>query len=89
MRIIGCDFHSRYQQIAMLETETGEVVERRLEHENGEARSFYAGLPKLVRVGIEATSYTQWFERLLQELQHELWVGDTAEIRARAVRKQK
>jgi transposase len=40
-------------------------------------------------VGIEATGYTQWFERLLLELGHELWVGDAAEIRARAVRKQK
>jgi len=69
MRIIGCDFHSRYQQIAMLETETGEVVERRLEHENGEARSFYARLPQPVRVRIEATGYTQWFKRLLQELE--------------------
>jgi hypothetical protein len=40
MKIVGCDFHSRYQQIAMLDEETGEVVERRLEHENGEARAF-------------------------------------------------
>ena len=35
MMIIGCDFHPRYQQIAMMDTETGELVERRLEHENG------------------------------------------------------
>ena len=42
MMIIGCDLHTRYQQIAMLDTETGELVERRLEHENGEARAFYA-----------------------------------------------
>ena len=40
MNIIGCDFHTRYQQIAMLATETGEITERRLEHENGEARAF-------------------------------------------------
>ena len=38
MSIIGCDVHSRYQVIAMLEVETGEIVKRRLEHENGEAR---------------------------------------------------
>ncbi len=31
MRIIGCDFHTRYQQIAMLDTDTGELVERRLQ----------------------------------------------------------
>ena len=30
MIIIGCDFHSRFQQIAMLETETGEMTERRV-----------------------------------------------------------
>ena len=40
MSIIGCDLHSRYQVIALVETETGEVVTRRLEHENGEARAF-------------------------------------------------
>ena len=33
MLIIGCDFHSRFQQIAMLDPQTGEVIERRLEHE--------------------------------------------------------
>src|ERR1700730_18745277 len=89
MIIIGCDFHTRYQQIAMLNTETGELVERRLEHENGEAHTFYAQLAKPVRVGIEATGYTQWFEQMLAELGQELWVGDAAEIRASGVRKQK
>jgi len=89
MAIIGCDLHSRYQVIAMLETETGEVITRRLEHETGEAEAFYAGLEKPTLIGIEATGYTQWFERLLGELGHELWVGDPAEIRARAVRWQK
>jgi hypothetical protein len=44
MMIIGCDLHTRYQQIAMLDTDTGELVERRLEHENGEARAFYFAL---------------------------------------------
>ena len=48
--IIGCDFHPRYQQIAMMDTETGELVERRLEHEKGEARTFYASLPKPARL---------------------------------------
>jgi hypothetical protein len=32
---------------------------------------------------------TRWFERLLAELQIELWVGDAAEIRTKRVRKQK
>jgi hypothetical protein len=30
MLIIGCDFHSRFQQIAMVDSETGEFIERRL-----------------------------------------------------------
>jgi len=87
--IIGCDLHSRYQVVALVDTGTGEMVTRRLEHENGEARAFYATLPKPSLIGIEATGYTHWFERLVAELGHELWVGDPAEIRARAVRRQK
>jgi transposase len=73
----------------MLDTETGEIGTRRLEHEGGEAERFYRGLEKPALIGIEATGYTQWFERLVGELGQELWVGDPAEIRARAVRRQK
>jgi hypothetical protein len=55
MIIIGCDFHTRYQQIAMAREETGEVlVERRLDHESGEAYAFYRSLQSSqepVRVG--------------------------------------
>ena len=89
MKIVGCDLHTRYQQVAMLGTETGELLERRLEHANGEARAFYAHLPGQVRVGIEATGHTRCFERLLAQLGHELWIGDAAQIRAAMVRKQK
>ncbi len=90
MLIIGCDFHTRYQQIAMANDETGELfLERRLDHESGEARAFYRSLPEPVRVGIEATGPIHWFERLLAELGHELWIGDSAKIRASEVRKQK
>jgi transposase len=89
MKIIGCDLHTRYQQIAMLDSDTGEVEERRLEHQNGEARAFYASLTGPVRVGIEATGSTPWFERMLVELGHELWIGDAGRMRAMVVRKQK
>src|SRR5438477_8609527 len=90
MLIIGCDFHTRYQQIAMAEDSTGELLcERRLENENGEAAAFYRSLQKPVLVGIEATGPIHWFEHLLAELGHELWIGDSAKIRASEVRKQK
>ena len=38
---------------------------------------------------MEATGHARWFERLLAELQYELWVGDPAQIEAARVRKQK
>ncbi len=75
MLILGCDLHTRYQVIAMLDATTGEVVTRRLGHEKGEARAFYASRAEGARVGIEATGCTQWFERLLAELGHQLWGG--------------
>jgi transposase len=89
MLIIGCDFHSRFQRIAMLDPQTGELVERRLEHETGEARAFYGALPGPARVGMEATGCTHWFEAMPAEQGHELWVGEAAEIRAAMLRKQK
>ena len=89
MWIIGCDFHTRYQQVAMLDEATGELIERRLDHENGEAHSFYRSLPRPVRVGVEATGPLHWFQQLLAELDHELWIGDSAKIRASEIRKQK
>jgi transposase len=90
MKIIGCDFHPSYQQIAMVDTETGELWEGRLEHEQGEARRFYEALQgQSVRVGMEAVGNSQWFEQLLAELGHELWIGDAAQIRRLVVRQQK
>jgi transposase len=38
---------------------------------------------------MEAVGNSLWFERLLERLGHELWIGDAAEIRASYVRKQK
>ena len=92
MLIIGCDYHPGVQQIAFMDTETGEFGERRLEHGEGEAEKFYRDLQQRgisVRVGMEATGHARWFERLLEELHFELWIGDPLEIRATRVRKQK
>ena len=91
MIIIGADFHPEFQQIAYMDTTTGEFEERRLRHPQ-EAEKFYRNLAErgiAVRVGMEASGHARWFERLLAELRFELWVGNAAEIRARRVRKQK
>ncbi len=43
MLIIGRDYHPGFQQIALVDSETGEVNERRLEHRE-EAEKFYRDL---------------------------------------------
>jgi transposase len=91
MIIIGTDFHPEFQQIAFVDTDTGELQEKRLGHRE-EAEKFYRGLAaagQQVRVGMEASGHARWFERLLSELQFELWIGDAAEIQSKRVRKQK
>ena len=91
MIIIGCDYHPSFQQIAFVDTDTGEFQERQLQHRE-QAEKFYRDLAAQgmeVRVGMEASGHARWFERLLAELQFELWMGDAAEISSRRVRKQK
>jgi transposase len=91
MIIIGCDYHPGFQQIAFVDTETGEVQERRLEHSE-EAEKFYRDLAARglrVRIGMEASGHARWFERLLAELNFELGIGDAAVIGSKRVRKQK
>ena len=70
MMIIGVDYHPSFQAVAFLIEETGECGEQELPHSDGEAEKFYRDLKQRgisVRVGIEATGYSRWFERLLTE----------------------
>jgi transposase len=89
MRIIGVDLHTRQQSVAMLDTDTGEVIEKTLEHEGDEVREFYSALPGPVLVGIEATGSMPWFLKLMAELKIECRVGHPAEVGAAEPRKQK
>src|SRR5713101_1054255 len=71
MMIIGVDYHPSFQTIAFLMEETGECGEQELNHSEGQAEKFYRDLQQRgirVRVGLEATGYSRWFERLLAEL---------------------
>jgi transposase len=89
MLIIGCDYHPGFQQVAIFDKGTGEYEEKRLLH-RGEAEEFYRTLKvREVLVGMEACGQYPWFERLLAECGHELWLGDAAKIRASEVRRQK
>ena len=87
--IIGCDFHPSWQQVSWLDTETGETGEQKLVHAAGGAKLFYQQLAAPVLIGMEATGNSQWFIELVQDLGHEIWIGDAAQIRASYVRKQK
>jgi transposase len=89
MQIIGCDLHTRQQTMAVLDTQTGEVVGKTLMHEGSNVRNFYSTLSGPVRVGIEATGSMQWFVNLMEELGIECQVGHPAKIRAAEPRKQK
>jgi len=89
MWIIGVDYHPSVQQIAFVNTDTGECAERRLNHSDGEAEKFYRELKAAgcsVRLGMEATGHARWFERLLAEVGFELWIGDPPQIKAKRVR---
>ena len=86
MLLIGVDYYPSFQTIAFLIEETGECGEQELIHSDGEVERFYRDPQQrgiCVRVGMEATGYSRWFERLLAELGFELWIGDPAGIKAK------
>jgi transposase len=89
MKIVGCDFHPSWQQVAVFDSETGELTERKLINGDGEAERFYRELESPALVGIEACGNSQWFIELAEGLGHVVWVGDAAQIRASYVRRQK
>jgi transposase len=89
MMIIGCDFHPSWQQIAWLDTETGETGQQKLVHASDDAKRFYEQVREPALIGIEATGNSQWFVELVEDLGHVVWIGDAAQIRASYVRKQK
>lgn len=89
MKIIGCDFHPSRQQVAIFDSESGEIVERTLDHASGEAERFYQELESPALIGMEAIGNSLWFERLLAKLGHQLWIGDAARIRASQTSRQK
>lgn len=87
MILVGCDLHTRKQQVALLNTATGELRDQELSHVGDDVERFYAALSPPVTVGIESTGYSLWFHALLQRLGHTLLVGEAAKIRAMVVRK--
>jgi hypothetical protein len=69
MMIIGAASHPEFQQIASLDSDTGELQEKRLVHREEAEKSDrnLAVAHQKVRVGMEASGHARWFERLLAE----------------------
>ena len=86
---IGVDIHARQQTLSYLETSDGTTGQVELSHERDDIKGFYSQFEGEVIVGIEACGYTNWFEELMEQLGHQLLVGDAAEIRRLARRRQK
>jgi transposase len=86
---IGVDIHARQQTLSYLETSDGRTGQVVLDHERDDVKGFYRTLEGEVIIGIEASGYTNWYEELLEQLGHKLLVGDAAEIRRLARRRQK
>ncbi len=86
--LIGCDFHKKFQVIAMLDTTTGELTQKRLQHPE-QAEGFYRSLPAGCLVGMETSCRARWFERLMGSCGQQLWIGHAQKIRAMQPHKQK
>ena len=86
MWIIGCDFHSGFQQVAIFDNQTGEIEEKKLIASRAGHGVLSRAAAQAMRVGMESGVPCQWFRRLLHECGHELWVGDAARIRAAETR---
>jgi len=88
---IGVDFHARQQTISYLTTETGEIRQLELLHEDpAKVRAFYEQFAgQRIIVGFESSGYAAWFEELLEELGCEIWIGHATYIRQFAKRRQK
>jgi transposase len=86
---IGVDIHARQQTLSYLDTSDGTAGQVELQHERDDVKGFYCKFQGQVIVGFEACGYTNWFEELIEQLGHKLLVGDAAEIRRLARRRQK
>ena len=86
---VAVDFHAREQTISYCDTADGEIHRCKLRHQHDDVRKFYEQFSGEVMVAFEASGYSAWFEQMLAELGHTVWLGNAAEIRRKAPRRQK
>ena len=86
---VAVDFHARQQTLSYCDLADGEIQHRELRHQRDDVRGFYKQFTGEVIVALEASGYSAWFEQMLADLGHTVWLGNAAEIRRRASRRQK
>lgn len=86
---LGVDLHVRQQTVCWCDTAEGAIQERTLNHGEDDVRGFYAQFPAPAVVGVESVGYAEWFHGMLEELGHQVVVGDARLIRLYARRRQK
>ena len=86
---VAVDFHAREQTISWCDRADGAVQRTKLRHQHDDVRKFYEQFTGEVIVGFEASGYSAWYEQMLAELGHTIWLGNPAEIRRKAPRRQK
>jgi transposase len=85
----GVDFHARQQTVCYCDTAEGEIQLAELNHQEDDVRDFYSRFTGEVVVGLEASGYSTWFIELVEGLGHRMLIGDAAEVRRLARRRQK
>lgn len=86
---IGVDMHPHQQTNVWCDTRTGETQTSDLVNDPEIVRKFYTSLPEPAIVGIEASARAAWFENMLFETGHKLFVGNPVLIRKRATSRHK
>jgi transposase len=86
---VAVDFHAREQTISYCNLADGEIHRSKLRHQHDDVRKFFEQFTGEVIVAFEASGYSAWFEQMLGELGHTVWLGNAAEIRRKAPRRQK
>ena len=71
---IGIDVHKRESQIC-IETEDGEVIEKRIRTERERFEAVFAGRPR-AKILLESMTEAEWVARCLEDLGHEVIVAD-------------
>lgn len=86
---IGVDLHPHQQTASWCDTQTGETRTVDMKHNSPEVERFYSSFSEQAEIGIEASSKAAWFENMIFEKGHKLFVGNPVLIRKRATSRHK